>query len=413
MKGRRLLIAAPHFDHPLHLGGIRVERFRKWAAAEGIEITIVRAAGSAAIREESWGRVLSIPEPLGFYPDPPSSQEQGLRPPPPRKSNRLRRIIAYLLLVPDPIVLWNRRVLRSAQLRELCREPDWILASSPPESSLVLASQLARRHNARLLLDFRDGWLDESMIPLLAASRIQRQRHARMEAKVVRLANAISLSSEIWKKMLERRYPEASGKTIVLSNNCPSIDALPPETSRDPGRPLTLLYAGKIHSSRPERKTRDLLEPLLEHLPPGAGKIVFRGNLGGIEIRELEARRGEFSSIGWKLEMLPPLALEELRKEISRADGLLMLSTSRASIPAKLFDYLPSGRPVLAVTVRDSILDRLQPEIPQLFLHHGLTDNVIGDFLRACREGCRAAIPQRFTEAFARGTFLQLLRSSG
>lgn len=407
MKRRQLLIVAPHFEHPGHLGGIRTERFQRWAGEEGFEVIVVRAASTERIEERPWGRVITIRDPLGFYRD--VSGDNGERPPAPRNANRLRQTMAYLLWVPDPVMLWASRVLRSAALREFCPRPDWILASSPPESSLVLAFRLAERGASNLFLDFRDGWLDETMIPLLKTSAFQRRRHARLESMVIRRAQAITLSSEIWHEMLGSRYPEEAGKMAVLTNCCPPEFPSQKRVATDGSGRLKLLYAGKIHSSRPERRIEMLLDPLETGLPAG-GELIFRGNLSQTEIRELESRAGRFARIDWKLSVLPPIRREGLWKEIREADGLLMLSNSRASIPAKLYDYLPSGRPILAMTGRDSILDRLANKIPQLFLYHDENEQSrIQGFVQACRSGSQARIPEEFREARLQRTFLELL----
>lgn len=407
MTKRKLLIVAPHFGHPGHLGGVRTERFQRWASEEGLEVIVVRAAGNKHIEEKSWGWVVTVRDPLGFYREDAEDSEP--TPHPPRRTNILRRTIAYLLWVPDPIMPWARRALRSSSLRTLCPEPDWVLASSPPESSLVLAARLADRSGSPLLVDFRDGWLDESMIPMLRSSAIQRRRHAGLESLVVRKARNISLSSPIWLQMLASRYPDEVSKMCFLPNNCsPDFPAPRMEPTSRTG-PLKLLYAGKIHSSRPERRTQSLLDPLLTGLPPG-GELIFQGNLNQREIEELVSHRNAFEKIEWKLIIRPPVTRHNLWEEIRQADGLLMLSNSRASIPAKLFDYLPSGRPIFAVTERGSILDRLKAEIPRLFLYHDDRDgNQIMAFLRACRSSSVGSIPEMFTEASARQIFLKML----
>jgi len=414
MKKAQGLILAPHFGYPAHLGGLRTGRFQKWATAAGYPLLVVRAGSRDEEKETDFGRVITIRDPFGFYRDPgcASGELDGDRrlPSDPRAPNRFRQILAYMLFIPDPMLQWGRRVLRSPSLRNLESPPRWILASSPPESSLVIAARLSRRWGSALLLDFRDGWLDESMIPLVKTSRIQRIRHRRLERKTLAAAGTIMLSSGVWQELLCSRYPEFARRMVVLSNSCPADFPSPVSGKKNPG-PLHLLYAGKIHSSRPERSCAQIFEPLLKNLKPG-GILSFRGNLSKVEILEIEAYARRMEKCGWKVEIHPPLPRRELFAEIVAADGLLLLSASRASIPAKLFDYLPSLRPILALAPGDSVVASLQEKIPQLYLAPpGREAEGIASFIRACRKGSRASIPDDMQEEYLRSVFLDVLEA--
>jgi len=406
------LILAPHFGHPGHLGGLRTGRFQKWATRAGYPLIVVRAGSRDEEKKHDWGRVITIRDPFGFYRDPEdqSSETRGeyRLPAKPRSANRFRQILAYLLFIPDPMLQWGRRVMSSSALRSLDFPPRWLLASSPPESSLVIASRLAQRWKAELLLDFRDGWIDETMIPLLNASKIQRFRHRRLEKKVLSAAEAIMLSSDVWKHMLGLRYPELVSRMVVLTNACPP-DFPSPKPVKGRQKRFDLLYAGKIHTSRPERSCEQIFKPLLKHLD-GDGVLSFRGNLSRAEILQVKAYAPQMAERGWGVEVHPPLPRRKLWDEIAAADGLVLLSASRASIPAKLFDYLPSLRPILALVPGDSAVASLKNQIPQLFLASpGSEAEGIVAFLKACREGHKASVPEEMEEEYLRRVFLDVL----
>jgi len=406
------LILAPHFGHPGHLGGLRTGRFQKWATRAGHPLIVVRAGSRDEERKHEWGRVITIRDPFRFYRDPDNefseTSDESRLPSKPRAANRFRQILAYLLFIPDPMLQWGRRVMSSPALRNLQTPPRWLLTSSPPESSLVIAARLARRWSAALLLDFRDGWIDESMIPLLNTSKIQRFRHRRLEKKTLLAARTIILSSDVWKHMLGLRYPELVSRMVVLTNACPS-DFPSPKSVKGRQKRLDLLYAGKIHSSRPERSCGQIFRPLLKHLD-GNGVLSFRGNLSRAEILQIKAFAPQMAESGWGVEVHPPLPRRKLWDEIAAADGLLLLSASRASIPAKLFDYLPSLRPILALVPRDSAVASLKNQIPQLCLAPpGREAEGIAAFLKACREGHHASVPEEMQEEYLRRVFLDVL----
>jgi len=406
MKGLNGLVVAPHFRHAGHLGGIRVGRFRAWASGEGRRIDVIRAGSTDDVIEDLRGRIVTVRDPFGFYRDPKEVPGDGV-PPSPRRRNLVRRVIAYLLFVPDPMMFWGRRVLRSPLCEDL-PQPSWVLASSPPESSLVIARRIAERKRARLILDLRDGWMDESMIPLIGCT-IQKYRQLRHERRTLRRASTIIVNSEGWKDAISLRYPDLESRITVLPNGCP--DDFPSPAAFPAGEaPLRLMYAGRISSSRPERDTGELMRFLSTHLE-GTGHLVFRGNFQVDEIRILESFRSGISDRGWVLEVLPPVSRRLLWEEFGRCHGLVLYSPSRASIPAKFFDYIGAGMPILALTPSESALSRLSGEVPQLFPVDPVREGRgVPEFLDACRRGCPARIPDIFREEKLKEQFLKLLR---
>src|SRR5690606_12470965 len=108
------------------------------------------------------------------------------------------------------------------------------------------------------IMDMRDGWLDEPMKPLLRNNSFQKYREGRLEKRFVERATYITLTSENWKELLTKRYPEIKSKVIVLPNTYPEFAGEAPVSTND-GELLidgkesyTLVHAGRLSSSRPE-----------------------------------------------------------------------------------------------------------------------------------------------------------------
>jgi hypothetical protein len=408
-----VLFPAPYWGQPGHLGWTRVERFVRWLGEEGIASVVVRAGSRDRVERADFGELVTVRDPLGFYRDLPPGEPAI----PLRRESRLRRTLAYLLLVPDPLVLWSRRAARHPLVLERARGAEWVLASSPPESVQVAAASLAGRLKASLVVDLRDGWLDEPMIPLLAGSRLQRARHGRLERRILSRAERVFVTSGHWRRFLGERLPFTADRITVLTNVCPHPDApdrlgIEPE----PGRRLTILYAGKISSSRLERRVEHLMVPLLaglEESPERGGTLRFLGNLGASEIAELRRFEAAFEALGWKLEIRPPVPRAEALRLMGDADGLLLLSSSAASLPAKLFDYLATGRPMLAVAPEGSALWEVAEELPQVVpVPPARRDGSVAvtRFLALSRQrDSEWALPERFTEEHLRRVFLSAI----
>ena len=410
----KVVIPAPYWGQPGHLGWVRVERFVRWLGAAGFEVVVVRAGSRDRSAQRRWGTEITVRDPIGFFTDLPQGSVEAI---PPRPKNLLRRYLAYVLLVPDPVVAWARRAASRPSVREAIRGADWVLASSPPESAHVAAYRLAGSEGARLLVDLRDGWLDEPTLPLVPASRVQTARHRRLEARILQRAERIVVTSEGWRRLLTERLPWTAERVTVLTNAYPELPpsaAGGPRASEDRDRRLMLLYAGKLFSSRSERRIEHLLEPIERGIRRSSnrGRLLFVGNLDVDERHQLGAWGERLTGSGWTVEVRPPVSRNEALQLMASADGLLLLSSSSASIPAKLFDYLAVQRPILAVAPRGSAVWEIGVDLPQVTLV-ALGDTGSTSPCRDFVEHCRVSdvgydLPADFSEEHLRTRFLAL-----
>jgi hypothetical protein len=86
-------------------------------------------------------------------------------------------------------------------------------------------------------------------------------------------------------------------------------------------------------------------------ITPGRFKLRFRAPVAEALLNNLAASHG----VQVYVEVLPPVPYREALAEMLRADALLVLQASNCNqqIPAKLYEYLRSGRPIVALTDPD------------------------------------------------------------
>ena len=256
--------------------------------------------------------------------------------------------------VPDSWIGWypwataaGRRILQEdpAQL---------VYSTSPPASAHVIAGSLARWARLPWVMDFRDPWYEEPPEP--GTSRLVHLAARRLERRLVhRAARVVASTARLRDTMAERYASEARAKFVAIPNGYDEADftdlAPPDRPSRDE---FLVVHAGSIN---PEfRDPRPVLGAARAAADAGAvdpGRMRFRflgpGPFG--EAPEM-ARAVAALGLAGRVEFLPRVPYDQALRELGSADLLLLLQASLDTVdlvPAKLFEYLRSGRPVLAV----------------------------------------------------------------
>lgn len=398
---KKAVIFAPFWRQAGHVGNYRVDRFIRWLVAEGFYIVLVRAGSVSGQRKESWGLELTVRDPLGLYCDAvPDGAPVKIR-----KPNRLRRLLVYWLFNPDPGILWARAAAKDPDVQEQAAGALFVLSSSPPESAHIGAAILAKKVKSELIIDMRDGWLDEPLKPLLRDSRLQRWREGRLENAILQQADKIFVTSPVWKSLLKNRLPFTQDKTVVLANSYPPADLfdLQKMSKRSANEPLRLLHAGRFTGSRLSQRVNCLLEPLLMGLGDTGtqGVITLLGRLEVVDLEEVKQWQPQFKSKGWAIEVKAAVPREEMMAQLNQADGLLLLSASQAAIPSKLFEYLSLGKPIFTTTPQASAVWMVGESLDQLFLtdYTKPDESVVRSFISASKMSENSyEIPNQFSE---------------
>ena len=365
---KKAVIFAPFWRQYQHVGNHRVDRFLRWLTEDGHHVVIIRAGSIYGQREEPWGTEITVRDPMGLYRDASPTGVQ----PPMRKPNKLRRAFSYWLFNPDPSVVWAHAAARHPAVLEAASGAAFILSSSPPESAHVGAWKLSQRLSLPHIVDMRDGWLDEPLKPMLRTSAFRRWREGRLEARILRDAGAIQVTSDVWQDLLCKRLPELASKVTVLTNGYPPSmpELVRTERNKQQDAGLVLVHAGRFLGSMLTRSPDLLLQQLFEGIKPNTshGTVKLIGSLSTEELKIIERFAVPFADLGWLIECPGSLPHHELLELLPQADGLLLLSETFAAIPCKLFEYIPTGRPILVVTERGSATWRICEKLPQATL---------------------------------------------
>jgi glycosyltransferase involved in cell wall biosynthesis len=254
------------------------------------------------------------------------------------------------LIVPEPLALaWAPFARRRA--RSLARERDFdcVITTSPPESAHSIGRTLRRRHRVPWIADIRDAWTFESLRPRFPTAA-QRALDARLERRWLGDADAVAcVSQPAADDLRERLGIEA---TLIPNGWDPQSGgarAAPGPTGLlDPGR-ISLVYTGRFGSYG--RDPRGLVEGLrrLGAEAPAAAARLELAIAGPLTEPEAALFSADLSPV--RVSVLGSLARERAVALQREADALLLLAhpTRSQLLNIKLFEYLASGRPVLAL----------------------------------------------------------------
>ncbi|HEY7282276.1 MAG TPA: glycosyltransferase [Actinomycetota bacterium] len=242
------------------------------------------------------------------------------------------------------------RLLRSRGLRA-----DAAIVTVPPHSLLWVARSLASR--LPVVVDYRDD-LSATMRPTPLARAL-----GPLERAVARRASAITFAGS---PELGARIARLSGlppaRVLQVQNGIDPADV--PEgvtggSSRPaaggPERPLDLVYEGHVYG----RLRPDALLKAVARAGPDVARLEFIGTV------ERRLRDGLRSLGGPGVTWNGPLARPELYERLARADaGTVCLGEGyphETAYPAKAYEYLALGLPVIAVCPPRSAVRTLGP----------------------------------------------------
>ena len=267
--------------------------------------------------------------------------------------NRLVRSAVLGLLQPDPQMLWNgpafRRGLRA--LREA--RHDVIVASAPPFSSLLLGAALGGAAGVPLVLDYRDEWAISSRHwenRQLRGPSIVLQRA--MERYVLRRARAVIATSPRSAAALDALCRQAGSAAFVthIFNGFDPDDFGGAPAARAADATFRLVYTGTLYNLMSPEPLVAALESLAAERPELARRLelVFAGRHAAEQAARL-ARAGRMCRLRTLEYVTHPEAIALMRS----ADALCLLVSDVPGadriIPAKLFEYIASRKPILAV----------------------------------------------------------------
>jgi glycosyltransferase involved in cell wall biosynthesis len=255
---------------------------------------------------------------------------------------------------PDRWVSWKFAAIREGMRMIDEFKPDVIWSTYPIATAHLIASRLHERSGIPWIADFRDPMAHDGF----PADPQVWQSFKAIEEVAIANARYCVFAAPGAARLYKSRYPQASDKIKVVENGFDeesfaglSVKQEPESASQRKARPMVLLHSGIIYTS--ERDPTQLFQALGQAkannvFGPADIRICFRASVNDGLLRDLAETNGALDFI----ELRPAVPYREALGEMLAVDALLVMQASNCNdqIPAKIYEYLRAGKPILCLT---------------------------------------------------------------
>lgn len=250
------------------------------------------------------------------------------------------------LLIPDPRVFWVKpSVDYLAQIMD-ANKFEAIITTGPPHSMHLIGLKLKRLTGIKWLADFRDPWSTWEFLDVLPMHSVIKKRHQQLEKEVLKEADAVITISPTFQEEIE----QIAGRGIHLVTNGFDSTDLPLDFKKNVQvkEEINIVYTGIIDSIRDPLPFIQAYKALFENHQIKAN-LTFVGKVS-------DKITGYIENDQWlknHITFAGYVSHQEVFAYYEKAHLLLLILTNtknaKGNIPGKLFEYIATGRPIIAL----------------------------------------------------------------
>jgi glycosyltransferase involved in cell wall biosynthesis len=293
-----------------------------------------------------------------------STTNRGLR-------HRLAIWIRMNLFVPDARIGWYWNAVRKGKQILRSESIQAIVSIGPPHTTLLVGKKLSKKFGIPHFPVFIDPWVDITYYRDFKRSKPTIVLDRRLESSVLEQSSQVAFVSESMKEDYIRRYPTLQNKSHVLywGYNEEAFHGYSPKNEQTAE---ILLHAGNIFDYQ---NPKAFWTTLRKEIDKGRNlKIVFVGTVGpGIRQSIQDAGLSD------RTEYKGFLPYKQMIEEISTASYLLVCATEKRHVPGKLFEYLRSGKPIIAFCDNNNEVEKIlgQANAGKVFPYHYSQEDIV------------------------------------
>ncbi|MFD1162280.1 glycosyltransferase [Hwangdonia seohaensis] len=231
-----------------------------------------------------------------------------------------------------------------------------VITTGPPHSLHLIGLQLKEKLGVKWLADFRDPWTTIGYHKQLKLTKSAQQKHKTLEKKVLNAADQIIVTSSVTKKEF-KNHTTKPVEVITNGYDYESIGKVELDTV------FSMAHIGSLLSKRNPKVLWQVLSDLIK-TNDGFAKdfqLNFVGAVSEDVLRSIENNHlsDYINNVGY-------VSHNESIKFQKRSQVLLLIEIdsedTKSIIPGKLFEYMVSNRPILALGPNGSDVEKIIKE---------------------------------------------------
>ncbi len=268
----------------------------------------------------------------------------------PGLKEKAARFVRGNFFFPDPRKGWKKFAVAKAKELIASENIDTVITTGPPHSTHLIGLELKSTSSIKWLADFRDPWTDiyyyKDFYPMLAARKLE----ASLEMKVLRQADLITTASPGFAKLLANKLGDDS-KLLPITNGYDSDD-LELETGERTKGDIVITYTGTVTTKYPLSTLVEAISSMeIEAQQNITLNVVGKLDEGCESLLVAENLHANVNMPGY-------VSHGEVMGYLKNSTHVLllipMLKGNEGIIPAKLFEYIGSGKTIVGIGPRPS-----------------------------------------------------------
>ncbi|MFO0772377.1 MAG: glycosyltransferase [Nitrospiraceae bacterium] len=347
-----VLTTNPENTYPLHKRDANLERRIPYGVPVIRVPYVDRLSQLLQLRDRVCGLWKGISSKSAVTVQPKSGEGEGAGDSKGRPSLK-QALLEAIFEFPDRQCSWAAEAVQAGRSFGQPDIPDAVFATGGPWTSFVVGHELATHFRCPLLLDYRDPWTCNPYYSY--SSPFLRWRAHRLEERLFRLASRVVANTEELKQEFAVQFPALAQKVVCIPNGYDreivgAGESVAQNFASSEESGYEFCHFGTVYGRRtPKALFKAVLTLFQNHaIAPKQIKMRF---VGGWDVADVECNRfaEELEAHGF-LKREPAVAHDACMREMSRSNTLLVLQPdSPMQIPAKIYEYVATGRPLLLV----------------------------------------------------------------
>ena len=273
-----------------------------------------------------------------------------------KKQTFIQKLMLYIrgnFFIPDARKNWVKPSVSFLSEYITKHSIDTIITTGPPHSLHLIGLQLKQRIDINWLADFRDPWTTIGYHKQLKLTKSSAKKHRDLEAQVLQSSDQIIVTSANTKK----EFALKTDQPIIVITNGYDVHHV---SKQEKDSKFTLAHIGSLLS---ERNPKQLWEALSELVKENQSfSEAFQLHLTGIVSNDILETLKQYGLTN-HVKTLGYVSHENAIKAQMSSRLLLLIEIdsedTKVIIPGKLFEYMVSETPILAVGPKDSDVEAI------------------------------------------------------